>query len=329
MLEVVEYFDELVAQYADVEVLVQAASDLAKAPISYLSPTRRVVRFPVGRPYAAPDDYEMAAFLTRRVDESSYVRCERVSADPDADALILERLARAIGVTAGRDDIRSKPTRSIEWLLQSAARHGDQLLEATTCLRLDPYRRYRAVALLLSEPIPETGAWAVLLTPWGLVRGGIVPERVPVSCGGVGKPAVPGDLAESWKSALFALRVRSDEDVALAEDYGALVELASLLDHSTHAPQDVANIESALRTGWTLPELSLLAEGSSFRAIAAVRNLHHSTVAARMPSLTEAWGYDPREALGRTRLHLAILLFRLTHRRFDGMPSGGWESEAR
>jgi DNA-binding PucR family transcriptional regulator len=47
------------------------------------------------------------------------------------------------------------------------------------------------------------------------------------------------------------------------------------------------------------------------RAAASALGLHHSTLQARLESLTRQLGYDPRSPLGRSRYEAARLLSRL------------------
>jgi hypothetical protein len=157
-----------------------------------------------------------------------------------------------------------------------------------------------------------------MATPWGIVRGGIVPAEHEPTAGtmGVGFAGRLSELPSSWRSALVALALAGDEPCR-ADDFGSLIALASPINDSEELPSDLAALESAAGHGWTVPVLQAIADGESLRGIASIAGLHQSSVHARLPELTRLLGFDALTPLGRTRLYAALLLRRIATARFD------------
>ena len=116
---------------------------------------------------------------------------------------------------------------------------------------------------------------------------------------GVGFSASVGDLRQSWMSALFALRIGDAGVTSTVDDYGGLYHLAQSFDSSGQPRADVRGAFAAMESGWLEQELVFIAGGDSLRSVAGVRGVHHSTIAAKLPSLVRVFGNDPCTPLAR------------------------------
>ena len=55
--------------------------------------------------------------------------------------------------------------------------------------------------------------------------------------------------------------------------------------------------------------------------IAALCGVHHSTLQTRLDAISEIVGFDPLDGLGRTRLGIAYLVWRLRHSHVLDLPA--------
>lgn len=318
-LKVISYFDRLIAGRVAASTLLRGASELSGATVGFRSASERLRVRPDGshdRESVVPD----AGYPSREVEPGGMVWLERTSTPHVNDAMVLERLALALSITAARDD---SPTRSaVEMLLQPPARAqpvASERLAACGILGLDPHAVLRAVALPRSTELAVSVPQAVLATPWGVVRGTITADpQAWTGIIGIGLSASSESLPSSWQSALIALRLQDGgPDPAVADSFGNLLDLAQLTDSRPTPPGDVVVLDRVLEFGWTTAQLEALAAGRSLREIAAVGGVHHSTVQGRLPRLARTLGFDSRSPLGRTRLHTALIMRRLLRTRFD------------
>lgn len=307
-LAVIAYFDRMLESDVSVSALVRGAAMLSAARVGHRSASASVRFSADGR--ALPVEGAVAS-LTHVMDDSSYVWLERTDRPHANDELVLERLALAIGVSSRRPGMMSVADQ-LETLLHPADRLEPAVAqEHLTRLRLAPRGQHRAIACPLAMPDPGLGPSAVLATSWGPVRATIAADGAAAPPGvGVGMAVVAERLPESWASALFALRVGELSGSMRADDYGSLWDLARRVEESEDRPIDVDRVVAAMEHGWSESELAAVAAGASLRAIAEIRGLHHSSIAARMPALIRVLAFDPQTPLGRTRLHVALLLRR-------------------
>ena len=321
-LKVVTYFDTLMDGRVSLETLVRGAATLSGTAAGYRRGATSIRVLADGRRAPAIGEID---FATTAAGDGAVVWLERAGAAHANDEMIRERLAVAIAQSAARGSEQSPERHAVELLL--TAPHDDaQRVAAEARLQLEPRSRVRAVALPNRRSPLRDFPSAVMATPWGIVRGGIVPARfAPASTSGSGSASgaigigFEGRLSElpsSWRSALVALALAGDGP-SRADDFGSLIALATPITDSEELPADLAALESASDHGWTVPVLQAIADGESVRGIAAVAGLHHSSVHARLPELTRLLTFDPLTPLGRTRLYATLLLRRIATARFD------------
>jgi hypothetical protein len=192
---------------------------------------------------------------------------------------------------------------------------------AAGLLHLAPTTRYRVVAQPASTTSATAGPSGVLTTLVGAVRAEVVLSSVPVGAprAGIGIAAAPGELARSWQSALTALRLTSDgEPVLYADDLGSLLLLAEISPAGAPENCDLQSVGAVIRESpRVIAMLDTLAASDSLRAAASTLGFHHSTVQSRAEELSGKLGFDVRTSRGRTRLSVALALYRLETARFD------------
>ncbi|MEZ4317773.1 MAG: helix-turn-helix domain-containing protein [Myxococcota bacterium] len=98
----------------------------------------------------------------------------------------------------------------------------------------------------------------------------------------------------------------------VADDYGGLVELLSqcTIDRPL---LDVEELEDVMQHPWAAGTLDALLRSASVREAARLADVHHSTMQARLESIRDALPFDPTDGIGRTRIGLAFLAWRLRH----------------
>lgn len=182
-----------------------------------------------------------------------------------------------------------------------------------------------ACCLSTSHPVRATRLGDVLAV--------VLRERPPVDVCvpkglsvGLGEALPPGRIHESWEGAKqalrFALPSRSqgvpsrmiDATVVDIAKAGCLRILVDAVDHLDVAGLgDVQTIRELEEKGLpdTLNVLEAVAATESIRQAAQLVHLHHNTVASRVEAAEEALGFHLRENYGRTRLLVALTLYRL------------------
>lgn len=194
-------------------------------------------------------------------------------------------------------------------------------LAAAKSLNLTPTTRYRVIAQPASTASDESELFGVITTVAGAIRADIVlsTDTVAAPRAGIGIAAAPAELARSWSSALTALRLTSDiEPVLYADDLGSLLLLAEIRPDGAPENCDLQSLGLVIReTPRIIAMLDTLAASESLRAAAGTLGFHHSTVQSRAEELSGKLGFDVRTARGRTRLSVALALYRLETTRFD------------
>ena len=71
---------------------------------------------------------------------------------------------------------------------------------------------------------------------------------------------------------------------------------------------------------WVRPTVGALLDSSSVRQSARLLDIHHSTMQSRVEILTDALGFDPLDGVGRARLGMAFLTWRMRHSRALELP---------
>jgi len=313
-LKVVTYFDTLMDGHVSIETLVRGAATLAGAPAGYLKGATSIRVLADGRRGSGGDPEGHVSASAG----GATVWIEREGNAHANDDMVRERLAVAVAQYAGRGNEQTPERQAVELLL-TAGIGSEERRGAEARLRLDPLGRVRAVALPSRAPATKEFPSTVLATPWGTVRGAILPEasEPPEGRAGVGVAGRVTELPYSWRTALVALAVADTDGASRADDLGSLISVADSINDSSELPDDVTRAEAAVGHGWTVATLQAVADGGSVRAVASIAGLHHSSVHSRLPELTRLLGFDPLTPLGRVRLFTALLLLRVAHAHFD------------
>ncbi|MFH8253001.1 hypothetical protein ACH3VR_21725 [Microbacterium sp. B2969] len=309
-LKVVSYFDALVASGVGAESLVRSAAALTGVPVGLQMPGRIVRVGPDGRPLERQPPASRD-WPSRDAGDDATVWIEREGAAHANDAMVLERLAIALAITTARRATDSAG--AIEIVLSSLATDQERGT-ALARLHLDAEPALSAVAFPPDVAAPEIGPTAIVVTSRGLARALLCRDREGLRCdgrAGIGIPLPPARLAESWASALVALRLSSDENPVIdAAALGAILLLADVADRRLELHPDAAALAALDRRALDL--LDAFADSGSARAAATRLGRHHSSVQEKIATLAQTLGYDPRTATGRTRYALARTLLRLS-----------------
>ena len=264
---------------------------------------------------------------TALVAESSdglQVWLERDGAPLANDAIILERLTLALRVRHGLARVHEE-RRWLSILLDPLV-PVDERREAAGHLGLTSGVSYcvAAAPLFAAWSAHPTGPEDVVSTPWGPIHALVMPAEGPnvaASPLGIGVAAPVERLDHSFRTALVALRLAHlpDEPIVRADAYGGLVEL--LADAPTDAPVgDADGLDDVMAHGWGAQTLDAITKSGSVREAARRAGVHHSTMQTRLDAVAAAVGYDPLEGLGRTRVGVAFLVWRLRHSKILDLP---------
>lgn len=315
-LTAIEYFDRLVDAHVGVSMLLKESALLSRSLVGFEGGTRRRSFLPSGieaagvvRPSEARTvsvgDLGLAWMVT--TEQSS----------PVAD-VVLDRLAISLRITESRVDESGAARSAIDILLSEPLPDERPTIRSAAAgrLRLEPGGSFRVLALPLEAAPPAGWPHGIMDSPWGPARAVIARSGASwAGPGGIGTLATVDGLPQSWRHAVIALRLSDGEAPFDAAELGALLLALQPEQSDILRKAEIDLVERALASSWTLPELVAVAEGASLRSIAAVSHRHHSTIEERLQRLPELLSFDPRTALGRTRLMLAILLRRLAEPR--------------
>jgi hypothetical protein len=299
---------------ASVQAMVRGAAALAGFPAGYET------RGGAGTTRSAPDGSRLApgrppGCVAQAVDAGAVVWLERDGLRV-SDAMVLERLAIAVGITRARADAARGVRPAVSVLLDPGT-SDDERGAAMMRLRVDSGGLVRAIATpAVGADRRPSAASAVLSTPHGLVRAEFAgPEQVaaaPATRTGIGVCVPASELPRSWSTALVALRLTTTgRPVVRAEDLGVLLQLAAADDASAPPHPDVAALQELAGEGLDLATLDALHAAGGIRPAASSLGLHHSTVQARVRRARRLLGYDPSSPEGRLRYAAARLLHRV------------------
>lgn len=311
-LKVVAYFDALVARSVGVESMLRGAAVLSGATVG-LRDGAQIVRVAAGGERIDPRDPD-ESWMRRESGQDAVAWIERDGAPHTNDAMILERLALALGIVRARRSVGAES--AVELAISSYA-SVDERAAALLRLRMTD----AALRVVASPPDPAPLARhpsSVVATRHGLTRATLLdaasdplaawPEDSAPRLG-VGTAVSGVGLPESWAAALIAVRLSSDAEPAVhAADLGAALIVAHAADAVALHP-DAAALQGL--DARTLELLDALAEERSVRGAAARLGRHHSSIQERLASLIDVLGYDPRTRRGHTRYALARMLHTL------------------
>lgn len=323
-LRVIACFDELIVGNVNTRALLSAAASLAGCvagfhqdrPPQTVRVTPRGELCPAGGevPEGAPSSDGITIWL------------ERVGPPHANDAMILERLALAMRIRHGKGRRDLDNRRELGLVLDGSV-PVEERRHAAGRLGLSAQGSYRIVVAPLfaawdEHPVvPED----VVPTPFGPIHALVVPrDHGPVGArpSGVGLPARVDHLYHSFRTALVALRLCAPPAApsVVADDYGGLIGLLADTPPDAHLP-DVDLLDEVMAHGWGPCTLDAIVRSGSVRQAARRAGVHHSTMQARIDAVVDVLGFDPFDGLGRTRLGIAFLVWRLRHSRVLDLPA--------
>lgn len=321
-LRIIACFDELVRGGVNIQGLLGAAASLSGCVAGFAGhQSERTLRVaPDGQTLkgsaSAPREGSLAA-------NGMTVWLEREGPAHVNDAMILERLALALAIRSGHQ--ADDPLRRLGDLLDAnvAVEHR----HATAAkLGLAPHLKYRVATL------PLFATWKqhrdlledVVHTRYGplhvcVLRAEV--KHIDASPCGIGVAAGIDDLHRSLATALVSLRLCAvpEVPVVVADDYGGLIDL--LAQCSVDRPLlDVEELEGVMQHPWAVRTLDALLRTASIRDASRIAGVHHSTMQARLETIRDLLSFDPLDGIGRTRVGLAFLAWRVRHSSALDMP---------
>tara|TARA_B100001750_G_scaffold96928_1_gene76617 strand:- start:3705 stop:4730 length:1026 start_codon:yes stop_codon:yes gene_type:complete len=311
-LRVIACFDELVRGGVNTQALLGAAASLSGCVAGYARESGRPMRVSPAGETLEPAPPPTGAHEV----DGLQVWLEREGPEQVNDAMILERLALALAIRSGR--ATTDPLRRLGALLDPEGT-GEQRRAAAAKLGLGPRSRYRVASLPLFATWAQHPAMLedVVPTRFGPMHVVVLPAETTAlearPCG-IGAAMRAEDLHRSFATAMVSLRLCAPPEVpvVVADDYGGLVEL--LAQCSLEQPLlDVEELEDVMRHPWATVTLDALLRSSSVREAGRLANVHHSTMQTRLESIRDALPFDPLDGIGRTRIGLAFLAWRLRH----------------
>ncbi|MDX3661604.1 helix-turn-helix domain-containing protein [Streptomyces sp. ID05-26A] len=307
-VRVIGFFDRLITERAGLDALVRSTSELAGCPVGLHAPGQGLsLRAEAGGAVTAAPVPAKAS--VRALEAGVQVWVARPGTPAPLDDMLLERFAIAAAVLLEHSSV---PLPEL----------GDPaLVELVLSDSVGTAERSRALHLLgigATSPLrvlAATGEVPGRSALIGDVRA-VLSVEVPQTDGrfGVG-PLLPAiDAAKSWHAARTALKYTSDgEPVVWWEKLGGLALLAEQLDPADIAAlPDVRALDVLAAEPGMITMLDALCTTGSVRKAAAVLHRHHSTMTARLARAETALGFELDSASGRFRLHLALMMRRLT-----------------
>lgn len=323
-LRVIACFDELMIGNVNTRALLSAAASLAGCNAGFHQdhPPRSVRVTPKGEICAA------AAHGAPRTEvaDGLTVWLERTGRPHANDAIILERLALAVRIRHGRGRRDADNRRELGLLVDASVPIEDRR-EAAARLGLAERGTYRVVVA------PLFAAWEhhpvapedVVPTPFGPIHALVVAHDHPAvdaRPSGTGLPGRVEHLHHSFRTAMVALRLCAPPatPTVAADDYGALIGLLADTPADSHLP-DVDLLDQVMAHPWGPDTVDALVRAGSVRQAGRLAGVHHSTMQTRIDAVVEMIGFDPFEGLGRSRLGIAFLVWRLRHSRVLDLPA--------
>lgn len=314
-LRVVACFDELVRGGVNTQGLLGAAASLSGCVAGCASrePARITRVSPKGQ---LLKDGGGAAWEGALEADGMTVWLERQGPTHANDAMILERLALALAIRSGRS--AQDPLRRLGDLLDPDV-DVEQRRATAAKLGLAPRLRYRVACLPLFATWKQHPAVLedVVSTRFGPLHVCVLraeERHIDATPCGIGVAMGIDALHRSLSTALVSLRLCSPPDVpvVVADDYGGLVEL--LAQCSVDQPMlDVEELELVMQHPWAVRTLDALLRSASVRDASRIADVHHSTMQARIETIRDLLSFDPTDGIGRTRVGLAYLAWRVRH----------------
>lgn len=314
-LRIIACFDELVRGKVNIQGLLGAAASLSGCVAGYASQrSGRTMRVsPNGQTLR---DGGAAKPVGALESDGVTVWLEREGPAHVNDRMILERLLLALAIRSGHQ--AEDPLRRLGDLLNADV-DLEQRRATASRLGLTPRLRYRVASL------PLFATWRqhsdlledVVHTRFGplhvcVVRAEV--KHIDASPCGLGVATGIDDLHRSLSTALVSLRLCCVPDVPIvvADDYGGLIDLLAQCSVDRPLP-DVEELESLMQHAWAAQTLDALLRSASIRDASRIAGVHHSTMQARLETIRDLLSFDPLDGIGRTRVGLAFLAWRVLH----------------
>ncbi|MBS1907780.1 MAG: helix-turn-helix domain-containing protein, partial [Actinobacteria bacterium] len=114
-------------------------------------------------------------------------------------------------------------------------------------------------------------------------------------------------------TAVVALRLADTavDGIARADDLGVLAETLADQPIRPRLDADETAVSRLAQLPWALTTLDALVRSTSVRDAARIAGVHHSTMAARVETITSELGYSPLDGWGRARAAVALLRWRV------------------
>jgi hypothetical protein len=335
-LRVVACFDELIVGNVNTRGLLAASASLAGCNAGFLQerPQRMVRVTPKGEFCSDEVDGPFGHVLHATNGLTVWLEREgeNIIRPPGQctvhanDDMILERLALALGIRHGQGGQGHDNRRDMVILLDGSA-PLDERNEAAARLGLGSPVTYRVVAapLFAVWGTHPSGPEDVIPTPFGPLHAVVVASQcttVEANPSGVGIATRIDHLPQSFRTAVVALRLCSPPGVTsvAADEYGSLIGLLADTPSDAYVP-DVDLLEPVMSHPWACSTLDALTRSGTLRQAARLAGVHHSTMQSRVDTINGIIGFDPLDGLGRTRLGIGYLLWRLRHSRVLDMPA--------
>ncbi len=320
-LRVIACFDELMAGRVGTDGLLSAAAALAGRPVA----VRRGSEGSVVR--VGPDGRRLAPGVVppgAPVSDDVQVWIEREEGPGANDAIILERLTLALQVR--HDQSRAPAPRDLALLFDDAVDLSTRR-DAATRRGLPAGTLVRAVAapLFAAWRTHPSGPEDVVATDFGPVHAAIVPAAAEVSASplGIGIAVERDELALSFRTAVMALRLAdgADDGISRADDLGVLAETLADQPIRPRMDADEQTVSRLAEHAWGLATLDALVRSTSVRDAARIVGIHHSTMTARIETITAEFGFSPLDGWARTRVAVALLRWRVRTSRVLELPA--------
>lgn len=318
-LKVISYFDALVKGHASFEVLLRGAAILSGCAAGFVAGPHVISVDQAGIRMPEPSVPLPGRWPEHPVLNGGRSWIEREGDAHANDEIILERLSLALGISVERAAPLSAGRKAVEMIID-ATESLDRRKIAATRLQLSPNEEFFVVAEPASKP-QAVGHHATVATSAGTIRATIMragDRFVTPGRAGLGVNTSADSLDGSWSSALAALRLSSPTTpVVMANDVGGLTLLAHTSDARLKAHPDYLALLRVFDLGLrTVEILEAVVATDSLRAAAVRTGLHHSTIQARVGELSRVLGYEISTAVGRSRLTLALGMYRIVTNRF-------------
>lgn len=314
-LRVVACFDELIRGEVNVHALLSAGASLAGVPAGFhdegSGTTRRV-----GPDGAALAPEPMPPERTTEHSDGVTVWIEKPGPLGMNDGMVLERLSLSIGLRLGRTPRDER--RGLSTALDPQLPRADRAALLAK-LGLSPTAHHRVVCLPLFATWHDHGRMLedVIHTAFGPIHvTAIDADRTTIDARpcGIGAAMPLEHLDRSFRTALACLRLCAPPEVptVLADDYGGLIELLAA-EPASGPLLDADGVDEVMTHTWGLATLDALVKTGSVRQAARLAEVHHSTMQGRVDEIERVLGFDPLDGLGRSRLGIAYLAWRLRH----------------